>query len=149
MNPRLPTVQPWAHLLWINQIKFCTGGLFSFFFQSGHFDFPLSHFHNYACPVTAVTLYLSKLEHFAITTLNMWLLLSQFMCCFCFSFAFFWSRVTFVWTPKVVWSFSMQCLLIMPFQEWTKSQEEDHFSTLLDLTVCVDLLYVSLKVIKA
>lgn len=51
MNPGLPTVEPWAHLLWINQKKFCTGGLF-LFFQSGHFDSPLSHFHNYACPIT-------------------------------------------------------------------------------------------------
>lgn len=38
---------------------------------------------------------------------------------------------------------------IMPFQEWMKSQEEDHFSSLLDVTVYVDLLYESLKVIKA
>ena len=33
MNPGLPTVEPWAHLLWINQTKFCTGGLFFSFFN--------------------------------------------------------------------------------------------------------------------
>lgn len=62
MNPGLPRVEPWAHLLWINQTKFCTGGLF-LFFQSGHFDSPLSHFHNYACPITngPKILYLPKL----------------------------------------------------------------------------------------
>lgn len=50
MNPGRPAAELWANLLGINQTKFCTGGLFLFFPQSGHFDSPLSHFHNYARP---------------------------------------------------------------------------------------------------
>lgn len=60
------------------------------FFQSGHFNSPLSHFHNYACPVTdgVKTLSLSKphisaYERFAATAVNMGLSLPQFRCCFC------------------------------------------------------------------
>lgn len=79
MNPGLPTVEPWAHLLWINQTKFCTGGLF-LFFQSGHFDSPLSHFHNYACPLSngvkilyLPKLYMVKSEYLnCVATLNIW-----------------------------------------------------------------------------
>lgn len=69
------------------------------FFQSGHLDSPLSHFHNYACPVTdgVKTLYLSKLHisnlgRFIATTYDLehvtLLLLSQYMCCSWFFFFF-------------------------------------------------------------
>lgn len=69
------------------------------FFQSGHLDSPLSHFHNYACPVTGgvKTLYVSKLhltnlECFIVTTFDLehvpLLLLSQYICCFWVFFFF-------------------------------------------------------------
>lgn len=69
------------------------------FFQSGHLDSPLTHFHNYACPVIdgVKTVYHFKvhktnLERFIVTTCDLehvtLLLLSQYSCCFSFFLPF-------------------------------------------------------------